>query len=472
MKSLIKKLDFLGRPISFEIENSSTFQSFFGVIFSILVFVTALVLTFLFGSEVYKRKNPNIFISEQFKNEVQTNLLDFPFFIGFFDVYGNPIYDYKSYFDIYPEIAEVDLNGNFTLNKNLTYVPCKNINFTKHDNIIKKFIEVDKGHSCLNATENSIVKGKFPVRDSKQLRVSVHFCDPKLRSTCKFDLKLLLRQPALQIYYLNNIVDSENLKEPIKYFVDSNLVGLNSGIVKSYDYIFSQDTFISDEGWLLESTSKENFIKFKTNAMSLNLAPEQIEGYFNKRSVAYFTMKFSNTITITRRNYLKVQELFARVGGVVNAIMIITKCITYIYIKYLYLKFISDKIITNTENSKEPKMKVNSDIEVSKFNSSQVNLSRLGLNVVTSMNKSSQNNLGLEIKKEEKIVEEIIEQDHTIHDFGFLDYLIYISCCCCKFSRKTEMEKQISYINKFTDFSIIINMISNQILTTKSKFKR
>ena len=57
-----------------------------------------------------------------------------------------------------------------------------------------------------------------------------------------------------------------------------------------------------------------------------------------------------NVRTIVRRSYLKIQELFARVGGIANALLIMMNFLTYHFLRFDFLIFI-DKSTFSSQQS-------------------------------------------------------------------------------------------------------------------------
>lgn len=60
--------------------------------------------------------------------------------------------------------------------------------------------------------------------------------------------------------------------------------------------------------------------------------------------------KISNKIT---RNYLKVQELIASIGGISNSIFLIVKLFSQNYFRFIYLKQIRENCFYEENVSKE-----------------------------------------------------------------------------------------------------------------------
>lgn len=62
------KLDFLGFKYHLQENNNKSNYSFVGVVFSLILGITCVVLAFMFGTEIYQRKSPVVDISEEFQD--------------------------------------------------------------------------------------------------------------------------------------------------------------------------------------------------------------------------------------------------------------------------------------------------------------------------------------------------------------------------------------------------------------------
>jgi len=59
------------------------------------------------------------------------------------------------------------------------------------------------------------------------------------------------------------------------------------------------------------------------------------------------------TVTRIQRSYLKVQELFAKIGGIANVSLIIIKALSYFYLRFNYFLYVEETIRTNIEAQNE-----------------------------------------------------------------------------------------------------------------------
>lgn len=86
----IRKLNLFGREMQFEKDFSNRFNSISSFILTILVLIALVIVSFLFGNEIYLRKNPKV--SGSFKivnvNETIIDLNEFPIIIGFLNPMG------------------------------------------------------------------------------------------------------------------------------------------------------------------------------------------------------------------------------------------------------------------------------------------------------------------------------------------------------------------------------------------------
>ena len=82
MKDIFTQIDLLGHPIGFEEKGSSTIKNFLGAIITTCVVIATIVIGFLFGNEIYKRKNPNVSYSKSFLTQSEVYYKDFPFIVN------------------------------------------------------------------------------------------------------------------------------------------------------------------------------------------------------------------------------------------------------------------------------------------------------------------------------------------------------------------------------------------------------
>lgn len=100
--SELKYIDIFPEETSFLVEGKKNFRTWTGVTLSILVIIASIILTIMFGQEVYQRKRPSVSSSEQYLSTSTVNLTEWPFFIIISDYDGNKIENVSGYYDIKP----------------------------------------------------------------------------------------------------------------------------------------------------------------------------------------------------------------------------------------------------------------------------------------------------------------------------------------------------------------------------------
>ena len=501
MLKLFKKIDFIGHPINFEIDNTNKYKTIQGAILSSGLFLVILVLALMFGKDIYERKNPNVFLSEAIFEHAQTTSSSFPFFVAFHNNGNTNLKPYNDYYDISVLRYYFDKDNKVQIERNLTLDSCRTMNFTRYDKLVKDFINLSNNEFlCVKGNENTITKGKYPQRGTSFVRVKIDFCDPELRSNCKITPNFQSTQPTIVNFYINTIIDASNYTNPIKIFIDSTLNTFSLGVYKVSEFLFSEDSFISDNGWILQDLNKISFISLKQINTNFNLAGKDNVGADNKRSVFEYFFKFTNTNYVTRRTYLKIQELFARVGGLVNAIFIMTQILFYNYFRFLYIEYIRHNLI----EIQQPKIN-ESKLSVSQFHqlkdenlNNVVNFNNLQTaqlkiidnnlqDIVQSEPKElvlkesepkeniCQNNKNLEkkvlIKVKNNMQQDIIQNATQIdqtQNFNYFTFLNYSTCGLCFSKKFSYIKAQLQLIKVYIEIKSMFDVIDDKI-NSKSK---
>ena len=465
----LKKLDYFGHQFNFELNGNECHKSWQGAICSLFVFLCTILLVFSLGREIYERKNPNVNISEYIDENIEVGYLDFPFFIAFFNGQTTKNLDsYQSYFDTSITRYYFGDEKTIKIEKNLTLTSCRNMTFTKHNELIYDYMNTDSvKYLCLNSTENTKTKGKFPIKGSSYIRIIIDYCDPKLRSTCKATEEFKSQKTLISNYFINSFADSNIIDNPIKYYIDSYLTGFSFGVFKAHEFIFSKNYLISDNGWMLVNKKEFEYIQLMVKDKNFNLANNAEIGDENKRSVYSFSMKFQLTGIMIRRSYLKFDELIARIGGFSSLILLATQFVSNFYLKFLYIKYIRECIynirLNNNFNSSTRQMhnlslaKLYDNIE--NFESKNT-LKTKENNFINKSKDSKITKIDLEVKmfakkKKSKIndlntLSKESYQEETNLNFDFLNYILY----CCFFSSnqlKTFIKKELLLISKYLD---------------------
>ena len=264
---------------------------------------------------------------------------------------------------------------------------------------------------------------------------------------------------------VNSYVDPGNYSSPIKYFIDTHVFQSSIDFYKRVYISISNNTFDRDDGWLLEDTQKLKY------AQITNIRYDILKYNPGATPLVAFTFDSPNLVDYYNRSYVKIQDLIAKIGGLINASFIIMYLITFDYLRFTYLVDINkklgclDKRASNMNNIKDVNLKgerISAFVDKSNFkaiNDKSIKQDKIGVEENSKVNKSS---IKIECKQ--------INQDNSMFQVDFnnnsnnenisFSYFSYIFCCFFKDDRKNikarlEIIRKKLSINTFVSFFII-----------------
>lgn len=336
----LKKIDFIGPEFNFENDDSKTYRSIEGVVFSIITLIAIVTISFLFGQELYQRKNPIVAGSKSFNITSDFDLDDYPVIFTFHNSLGQEVPNIEQYLDFHAVYHKLD-NNSIPNNTLLPILPCKSINTTYKNDIVNSFINGPLKTYCLRNSPEMKIDNIVGSPNSKFLRYRFLFCDEKndKRSTkCFLDPKVLGLSLVISISYLDTYIDSTNFKNPIKFFLTKFIQPLSPGLFKIITFTVNKDTYISDDGWLIEQFRRIDYLNLLNYRLDVSLSSTTSDNV-----AMNLLLESPKLILTTKRSYFKVQEFLARIGGIANAFYILMTILSYDYLRFKYLFFLRDE---------------------------------------------------------------------------------------------------------------------------------
>lgn len=155
--------------------------------------------------------------------------------------------------------------------------------------------------------------------------------------------------------YINSYVDSANYSNPIQYYISAMAVQTSDEISKKVTFNFLKNMYSSDNGYLLEDIIKEEYVSLENMLTDVNSSKIQKDTI----NMLFFFLSSPNIRTLIKRNYLKIQDLIAKVGGLVKGLVLIVTIITFTYTQFSYtnyIYYIVQKNESNENNEKKEKL--------------------------------------------------------------------------------------------------------------------
>lgn len=338
----LRKCDFLGPVYTFENEDNQNFKTLVGGLSTIMVLISVAVLGFTFGNEVYERKIPVVSYSNEMLNNSTFYFNELPFMFSFVssDADFSDQVVRKSLLNVNTLFFERGSGTSPNMLETYDLVICEIDRFTNLDEkqfkVVKEFIELNKYTNsilyCIPRNDTYYIQNKRGGTNDTWISIRFDQCDSS-KDTCHENLESILQSLLLKTFYLNSFTDPKNFTDPIKYFMDVTIEKLSIGLDKEKHLSFSKNLVVSDNGWILEDISTQSYITLNKNYDAITLARNSLRLFRIYIDSPRFRMKID-------RAYVKVQEVFATIGGLFNAFLLILQVLLYNYTRFKYINSI------------------------------------------------------------------------------------------------------------------------------------
>lgn len=360
------RIDFMSEALSFENNGSKNFKSKFGAFISLIIIITVIIISSLFGREIFSKEIPLSSTYNNFVPNSEFNLLEFPIFFELSDVYGTIIQNWNDYFYISADVMNYTNSNAFYYGEIYKSKNCELNDFKQilnHKNIFSEIeILMKNPLICLSFDENSIVKNDYSFTNSSFINFNFDYRDPKKNDTVPSDYLKRKDDFYVKTYFINNYVNPFDFENPVKFYIDSRLQQISSGFLRRSFFKFTKNMFISDEGWLLENKKTIEYISY-------NEVTNQIDSKSLEFPYAYYwiTLTSPQVNKVTYRSYIKIQELAAKIGGIINALFILFYLVFSNYLRYSYLMSVGKSVISGEKHKQNIKFSLVNLLEMGKF---------------------------------------------------------------------------------------------------------
>jgi len=353
--SLIKKLDLFGISYSFQLDSQEKYKTFTGGVISILFYLITGVLFIGFGRNMYNRKHPKVSFSSEITNYEKMLLSNrnFTFAFRVEDQLGIQVTNSSILFqEVVFYHHEIQENGVWSLveleyNQTLLYRKCSEMAETP-DKQLNFNISLDNWY-CVNF-DNRTLGGNWDGNFLYSFDISTRLCTSKSNNNTQannlqnlngkssasakdsgfecLDPSELRKKFKNDIYGGPNLYFSylfmesspvmDNFEKPIQSYLVNNYEYLNMKLFKSSVQIFKTASIDNDKGWLFEEVENANY--FSNDYIMKDFSPKDKD---DDNLLYSHTVYFGKKRDLYTRSYLKVQELFANVGGFAKLLLMI-----------------------------------------------------------------------------------------------------------------------------------------------------
>lgn len=308
--------DILGPSVNFKINEFDRYKSPIGGLLTILLVVISTLAFVAFGRDIIEKSEPQVNYNKLLADDVKPvfYLTDKNFAFTFIHQNnGSYIDEVLRKFNLYLNVYD-NYDGGYT-DTLYRFNKCEKERLIQ----IKDQLKVPPEYYwCLPKNTTIKVEGVFPVGRFTSTRLNVDFCENQKtnRSDCypkeqtRSTMGNIQMNIILDVYY----TDSINYDHPFytNYFSDNILT---TGTTFSRAMIFFKTVeYFTDEGWILESLRKDTRNSLDTTTTTLIPNPSTNTIY----SHMFVNSRWKE---VYKRNYIKIQGIFAYIGGLISISM-------------------------------------------------------------------------------------------------------------------------------------------------------
>ena len=330
---VLSKIDTYGKSFDLNFDNKKVYTTSAGGLFTIITYLIVLSTIWLFGKEMYLKVNP-ILVAQI---DVQENRLNLTFNINMAftveDTLGEPVPNYTNYVNI------TAFKTNFTWSSDAKgYRPIANItnyksflcnsgNFSKDVKHIFEKNSLDKAQ-CFNLSQQlggyetdnyfyyltvQLTRCKNTTNDTAIQKISN---DQICASNYEIDQFLNRNDNHMTVYYEQIIFDAKNHSKPVRTYIGNDYYGIDPLFCKNKDYFFQELKIVDDDGWLITSLKNRTYqqIDYKKNSFYWkNIVDNYADDCYINTNI--YVSEFT---TINFRSYIKIADVLAQLGGILN----------------------------------------------------------------------------------------------------------------------------------------------------------
>lgn len=334
----LRSFDILGKELGFVENGFSSFKTSQGIFLSLLGFTVSIIISSMFGQEVWERKQPIVSVAQEALLTSEIRFREFPFLIGVYTKAGGPIPDYRSIINL--DLVKIVISEKeVTLNVSKNFTECRTELFTSHVDLVKEKLETSTNKFlCIDSlTEDPYFSNSFGYINSVSYMIEISKCNPQFQN-CHPNLDEILKDFYVSSIMFNSYSDPSNYDIPIT-FLPENIPQQCTTSLHKRNYIrITRDLFESDNGWLLADKAQKDYISLESIKIDLSQPTKSL--YDDSMLIYTIIFEAPKKRLMTTRSYMKVQDLFAKIGGLMNVIFIIFKAVSSHFISFKYKNFV------------------------------------------------------------------------------------------------------------------------------------
>ncbi len=325
-------LDLFKLPISFRYKQKQSFSTRSGAFISIIVCILVIFCTIFFSRDLYLKLNPNVISQEEYVKGVPKLEINGDFRFGLSIEYLSLK---KAAYERY-----LDITAYYTKNKQ--GIGAEELQFPLCDSFVKsEHIADAKSVQCFNSA-NSELQGYWNTDQFESIYFYVKSCNndtrlyknsitsktnnstlPLCHSKEEIEIFLTENKLLLTMYYDKLTIKPNDYEKPLQKRLDFYWEYLNFDTKVLMEVFFKNVLVETDSGVLLNSYKNENMIDFEKTKTTKTVRNQK-----NGEEFIKIYLLASDKKLYYKRIYMKIQNAFADIGGIISFLLISGEYIT------------------------------------------------------------------------------------------------------------------------------------------------
>lgn len=348
----ILSLDYFGSAPKLFTFGQQTYKTMVGVGITLCSLIMIIIAATLFGRDFYLKETPRVFI-ESVSTEVFDNITITPSILNYMfrleDSNGN-YFDYSGKLNLV--VTYLKFNYNETIEEfeydYVDYNPDKcsldmitDVNLSKGRNLSEWF--------CLNYTDYGLsFGGSWSGKFVYYWNIEVNNCYEESECLSMSELDDTLKDEVyFSMYYPQYYFSPGNFNQPLSLKYENQYTLLNSDTSFKNTLYFKAYTVEDDRGWIFKDVHSSSVIAFDNLDKSFGFRNKEDE----YKTLYFQSIYFNSDKILFHRNYMKIQELAAMIGGFMKMIMFIAQFMVSPYSNYLLNQKLINLILSEVEVS-------------------------------------------------------------------------------------------------------------------------
>ena len=376
---MLEMCDIYGLPYNFTLFDKPVFKTNVGGAMSLLTIVFFVLSMWYFGQDFFKRRNPHYINQKSIEKsypKYQISNQNLVIAIAIHDSNSDPV-DYSNYFRIETIYNNVTSTKNNQIYRTSIGVrDCKLIDFTAMRLSTDRVI--NEKTTCLDL-DNMLLGGYNDQDWYYNIEINVLPCFNLTNKTncASFDkVKDYIHENGVYLSILSNSYYTEltDYENPLKLhlFEVSGTIDTNIG---KYNEIYYKEASIKSDMGILTDQSK-NYSVFGIDIVynDFNTLYPPLNNPSNQTIFVANTIFFLNSVETYVVNYIKIQEIFANIGGILNVISLFFSIIASVFNVHLrdikvinhlfdFVNFDDDNALDKIINDDDNQIELNQIIE-------------------------------------------------------------------------------------------------------------